>query len=450
MNLRGGGATYNQAPSSVLAESNGIMRHPEPKAKDPIKTEVDSSVASLLQNDEQGARRFFGLCLQNDKTHCDEPISSDQSDGNTQNQKCRDSAVNNNCRQGKPQRRVLSERSEFTRQNAESSKLLENGACGWFASLCHQSDRCPRRTKQKPEVDSSVASLLQNDKAAQGDSSGIRPQNDIKKDVILSQRRRIHLKHNWSLHSVQNDMKKSKHAAFTMAEVLITLGLIGVVAALTIPNLTKRYEEKAIITKYKKVYSVLANAYNLAMMESGPPDSWILEDEADLLKILEPHLNVVEKCYYKKGCTSQGSFVSLSGEHRWGELNDMEIYPKIRLNGGFSLMILDPVHQGCKYDQENIDDDGNPYTTTIYECGIIYAVVTNNSNPKNKNYFGKDHFVFAATNKGIFPVGYNRTEEYVKKFCKKKNQNATTGNGGTCGEWIIRYDNMDYFYGSKD
>ena len=368
MNYGGGGATYNQAPSSVLAENNGIKRHPEPKAKDPIKKQGDSSVASLLQNDAQGASGFLGLCLQNDV-------------------------------QG----------------------------TGKFFGLC-----------------------AQNDKTERENSSGFRPQNDIKKDVILSQRRRIHLKPNWIFHSVQNDRRKSKHAAFTMAEVLITLGLIGVVAALTIPNLTKRYEEKAIITKYKKVYSVLANAYNLAMMESGPPDSWILEDEADLLKILEPHLNVVEKCYYKKGCTSQGSFVSLSGEHRWGELNDMEIYPKIRLNGGFSLMILDPVHQGCEYDQENIDDDGNPYTTTIYECGIIYAVVTNNSNPKNKNYFGKDHFVFAATNKGIFPVGYNRTDEYVKKFCKKKNQNATTGNGGTCGEWIIRYDNMDYFYGSKD
>ena len=80
----------------------------------------------------------------------------------------------------------MSERSEFTRQNAESSKLLVNEACGWFASLCHQSDRRPRRTKQKHEVASSVASLLQNDvqgaweffglcaqndKAAQGDSS---------------------------------------------------------------------------------------------------------------------------------------------------------------------------------------------------------------------------------------------------------------------------------------
>ena len=34
----GGGATGSQAPSSVLAESNEITRHPEPKAKDPLKT----------------------------------------------------------------------------------------------------------------------------------------------------------------------------------------------------------------------------------------------------------------------------------------------------------------------------------------------------------------------------------------------------------------------------
>ena len=130
MNLRGGGATYNQAPSSVLSESNGIMRHPEPKAKDPIKKQVASSVASLLQNDVQGAWEFFGLCPQNDKpaqadssgispqndmTHCDEPIRSDLSDENNQNSKCRDSEVNNNYRQGKRQRRVLFERSEFTR-----------------------------------------------------------------------------------------------------------------------------------------------------------------------------------------------------------------------------------------------------------------------------------------------------------------------------------------------
>ncbi len=271
MNLRGGGATGSQAPSSVLAESNVIKRHPEPKAKDLIKTQVDSSVASLLQNDVQGTGKFFGLRPQNDMTHCDEPIRSDLSDKNTQNPKCRDSEVNNNCRQGKHQRRVLSERSEFTRQNAESSKLLANEACGWFASLCHQSDRRPRRTKQKPEVDSSVASLLQNDKATQGDSSGIRPQNDIKKVVILSQRRRIPLKRNWIFHSVQNDRKKSKHAAFTMAEVLITLGIIGIVAAMTMPMLINKAQKMILAQQFKKMYTNIQNTINLIQADWGAP-----------------------------------------------------------------------------------------------------------------------------------------------------------------------------------
>ena len=286
MNLRGGGATYNQAPSSVLAESNGIKRHPEPKAKDPIKPEVDSSVASLLQNDVQGAWEFFGLCAQNDKaaqgdssgirpqndmTHCDEPIRSDLSDENIQTPKCRDSEVNNNCRQGKRQRRVLSERSEFTRQNAESSKLLANAACGWFCGTFATKSAPVRRTKQKPEVASSVASLLQNDVQGTGKFFGLCPQNDIKKDVILSQRRRIPLKRNWIFHSVQNDRKKSKHAAFTMAEVLITLGIIGIVAAMTMPMLINKAQKMILAQQFKKMYTNIQNTINLIQAENGAP-----------------------------------------------------------------------------------------------------------------------------------------------------------------------------------
>ena len=50
-----------------------------------------------------------------------------------------DSGVNNNCRRGKFQRRVLSERSEFTRLGAEPCRLLVNEAC-WLVlrHFCHQ------------------------------------------------------------------------------------------------------------------------------------------------------------------------------------------------------------------------------------------------------------------------------------------------------------------------
>lgn len=39
--------------------------------------------------------------------------------------------------------------------------------------------------------------------------------------------------------------------AFTLAEVLITLGIIGVVAAMTLPTLVQRYKEQETVTRVK-------------------------------------------------------------------------------------------------------------------------------------------------------------------------------------------------------
>ncbi len=56
---------------------------------------------------------------------------------------------------------------------------------------------------------------------------------------------------------------------FTLAEVLITLGIIGVVAALTLPSLVAKYKEKQYVTALKKAVSILDNAYRLAIFENG-------------------------------------------------------------------------------------------------------------------------------------------------------------------------------------
>ena len=49
----------------------------------------------------------------------------------------------------------------------------------------------------------------------------------------------------------------TKKAAFTLAEVLITLGIIGVVAAMTIPTLISKYQEKVLENHFKKSYAML-------------------------------------------------------------------------------------------------------------------------------------------------------------------------------------------------
>jgi len=51
---------------------------------------------------------------------------------------------------------------------------------------------------------------------------------------------------------------------FTLSEVLITLGIIGVVAALTMPVLITKYEKKIMVERLKVAYSLLSQAVKLS------------------------------------------------------------------------------------------------------------------------------------------------------------------------------------------
>lgn len=62
--------------------------------------------------------------------------------------------------------------------------------------------------------------------------------------------------------------------AFTLAEVLITLGIIGIVAALTIPSIVSKYEKKQTVVQLKKAYSLLLNAFETAEAEYGSISDW--------------------------------------------------------------------------------------------------------------------------------------------------------------------------------
>ena len=66
-------------------------------------------------------------------------------------------------------------------------------------------------------------------------------------------------------------MKIRNQSAFTLAEVLITLGVIGVVAALTIPTLSAKIQDNILKNQFKTVYSKIYNAFYAAQTEYGLP-----------------------------------------------------------------------------------------------------------------------------------------------------------------------------------
>ena len=88
-----------------------------------------------------------------------------------------------------------------------------------------------------------------------------------------------------------------KNSAFTLAEVLITLGIIGVVAALTMPALIANYQKQAALTGLKKGYSQLAQAVKLSENENGEIEYWDLTLPSDTFmeKYITPFLKNIGK-----------------------------------------------------------------------------------------------------------------------------------------------------------
>ena len=92
--------------------------------------------------------------------------------------------------------------------------------------------------------------------------------------------------------------------AFTLAEVLITLGIIGVVAAVIMPALITKHEKKVFAVRAKQTYSQLAQAINISTVQNGDPKDWDTDGggwtfentERFLNKYLLPYLNSPKFC----------------------------------------------------------------------------------------------------------------------------------------------------------
>lgn len=69
-------------------------------------------------------------------------------------------------------------------------------------------------------------------------------------------------------------MKFRLKVAFTLAEVLITLGIIGIVAALTMPMLIQNYNKKITEVRLKKFYSIMNQAIDRLKVDYGDTGNW--------------------------------------------------------------------------------------------------------------------------------------------------------------------------------
>ncbi len=74
---------------------------------------------------------------------------------------------------------------------------------------------------------------------------------------------------------------KKSIKAFTLAEVLITLGIIGIIISITLPALIHHQKKIIIESRLKKFYTVINQAILQAETEFGDKENWYIKNNDD-------------------------------------------------------------------------------------------------------------------------------------------------------------------------
>lgn len=231
--------------------------------------------------------------------------------------------------------------------------------------------------------------------------------------------------------------------AFTLAEVLITLGIIGVVAALTLPSLIQNQQKRSLEVATKKFYTNMSQAIKHYMADEGVDDlrnttltagEWNDENIANAYahwtEFMNKYFKVVKICDKEQDCF---------------------VYPYKHYDGSEAWNVI-------AYDQNYILADGT--IIGVLPSNSVPATITVDVNgKKGPNRLGYDIWSMSLFYDGTLD------ESYVTPECRKNNEcngysnpsearqdrfevyclDATTGNYGGCfGHFLENGFKFDY------
>lgn len=224
----------------------------------------------------------------------------------------------------------------------------------------------------------------------------------------------------------------NKTFAFTLAEVLITLGIIGIVAAMTIPTLISKVQKQQIESQIRENYSSIAQAMKMAENDDiGAINNLgvnLSSNKTWFETFLAPYMKFEQVCYSTGGCWHKyGVVKTLKGstptyETKVGESDGLIGYV------GVSLTFR--TAKGAYFD---IDASGAGSTRNLFGVDAtsntiqFYFDVNGDRKP---NIIGKDIYILVYdSDKGLVPAGSDRTKDEVKANCE-------TGNGYWCLQYV--------------
>ena len=216
--------------------------------------------------------------------------------------------------------------------------------------------------------------------------------------------------------------------AFTLSEVLITLAVVGVVAAITLPSVIQHFKERRTVAQLAKTYSVLSQAWQRMEQEYGTIDTWGLTNSSAsnytsqliVAERLKSYLKVMKSCEVGKVCYKGGTY-SLSGYQITTEnyVQDEVAPARFFLSDG-SLI-------------------------SIGWWGSGHMDINIKLQPDKKVVYGENLFYFNGYPNRIIPDGspaISSSQSFSN--CKKTKSGQLAGRG--CTAWVLYNKNMDYLH----
>ena len=218
--------------------------------------------------------------------------------------------------------------------------------------------------------------------------------------------------------------------AFTLAEVLITLVIIGVIGALTVPSLIQNTRKQEYVSALQKAYSTLSQASNMIISEEGSPKcsdgGWACSAE-DIYSMYKKYLINAKECGKDSGCMYTGMYKRLNGNNFFELDADSSIQKLVFADGMQAYFQF--WSEDCSYNDESGEKD---------VCGGINVDI---NGAKSPNQFGRDIFTFMIKENGLLPRGCSNPSY---DSCNPNGDNIFAYTGYGCACKVLTEKAMNY------
>ena len=225
----------------------------------------------------------------------------------------------------------------------------------------------------------------------------------------------------------KNLSNSSKRKGFTLAEILLTLTIIGIIASYTIPALTNTIKGKETTVQVQKIYSIMGQAFISLESDNGGDISPTFTDKNkfQVLTSFATKLNIIKNCGTDPGCFPDVIYLYLN-KTEYANVNQDTASAKAIISDGMSVAFF--TYSNCTTDRTASADQNSPLYNT---CGKFLVDINGSKGP---NIIGRDWFYFWITKRQLYPGG---------AYPDNMASNCTT-NGLGCASKIILEGNMNY------